>query len=363
MQHAASGAVLRCRSTGRDRPDLLHGDPSRTLLPDARVSQFLSPKFLRFRDAVRRPIDTDRPCVGCSYNLRGLTPFGRCPECGCPIEPGGAEVGPLFSVPVDARRRLRVGMLCFGLALLLPSAAAALWIAIGLSALGAMLQPGLHLLFIASAVLFGVGGWLITPAWTASALGPIALLRHAGRWGSVLVPLGAAAGVALDLGTRPTATWMTPGHEQVFLIMVALGRLGMATAALALLLVTARLAGESELDDEAGSITALWWLGAAVALIPAPFIPSSPLMHSLVSLVVIGLVYGPIRMSICVLRIASGLAWSLRMAAQAGSREARVAATREELDGHWRDRIRPLPTGDPPALSAEPDDPRPHPRG
>lgn len=31
-------------------------------------------------------IDEDMPCIRCAYNLRGLKPDGRCPECGAPIE-------------------------------------------------------------------------------------------------------------------------------------------------------------------------------------------------------------------------------------------------------------------------------------
>jgi hypothetical protein len=31
------------------------------------------------------PIATDLPCVSCGYNLRGLDPSGRCPECATPI--------------------------------------------------------------------------------------------------------------------------------------------------------------------------------------------------------------------------------------------------------------------------------------
>lgn len=30
-------------------------------------------------------IDEDRPCIGCGYNLRGLSPNSRCPECATPI--------------------------------------------------------------------------------------------------------------------------------------------------------------------------------------------------------------------------------------------------------------------------------------
>ena len=31
-------------------------------------------------------IDSDLPCLACHYNLRGIAPQGKCPECGHPIE-------------------------------------------------------------------------------------------------------------------------------------------------------------------------------------------------------------------------------------------------------------------------------------
>jgi hypothetical protein len=32
------------------------------------------------------PLDEDVPCAGCGYNLRGLAPTGRCPECGKAVQ-------------------------------------------------------------------------------------------------------------------------------------------------------------------------------------------------------------------------------------------------------------------------------------
>ena len=44
-------------------------------------------------------IDTDRPCLGCGYNLRGLRAGINCPECGLPsVLPQGLD-DPLALMP------------------------------------------------------------------------------------------------------------------------------------------------------------------------------------------------------------------------------------------------------------------------
>ncbi len=50
------------------------------------MAQFFTDKYLKYRAALeRRPIEGDRQCDQCGYNLRGLRFGGRCPECGTPI--------------------------------------------------------------------------------------------------------------------------------------------------------------------------------------------------------------------------------------------------------------------------------------
>lgn len=51
-----------------------------------------------------QPIDYDRSCTGCGYNLRGLKTSGRCPECGKSIT-GGEEVGSSDPTAPRVRRR------------------------------------------------------------------------------------------------------------------------------------------------------------------------------------------------------------------------------------------------------------------
>ena len=52
------------------------------------MSSFLSNKFLEYRKGLAgppKPIETDLSCTGCGYNLRGLTAWHDCPECGTPV--------------------------------------------------------------------------------------------------------------------------------------------------------------------------------------------------------------------------------------------------------------------------------------
>ena len=50
------------------------------------MAQFFTDKYLKYRAALeRRPVEDDRQCDQCGYNLRGLRFGGRCPECGTTI--------------------------------------------------------------------------------------------------------------------------------------------------------------------------------------------------------------------------------------------------------------------------------------
>ena len=50
------------------------------------MAQFFTDKYLKYRAALeRRPIEGDRQCDQCGYNVRGLRFGSRCPECGTPI--------------------------------------------------------------------------------------------------------------------------------------------------------------------------------------------------------------------------------------------------------------------------------------
>ncbi len=63
------------------------------ITPDDPLGEELAPVEM----VAAEPIDTHLPCIGCGYNLRGLRPGGRCPECGrgvtASLRAGGRELG------------------------------------------------------------------------------------------------------------------------------------------------------------------------------------------------------------------------------------------------------------------------------
>jgi len=117
------------------------------------------------RDADGR-LAGDLACVQCGYNLRGLSPEGRCPECGCPV--GRASWGTLlrYSDP-DWVERLARGMRWVVGGIILTCLALALAGAMGFAELRGLPRvkvpeslatlPGVGL-----SVVFLVGYWLLT---------------------------------------------------------------------------------------------------------------------------------------------------------------------------------------------------------
>lgn len=55
------------------------------------------------------PVEIDKACIRCSYNLRGLTADGNCPECGTPIEESLRGFILLYAAP-EYVQQLRKGL-------------------------------------------------------------------------------------------------------------------------------------------------------------------------------------------------------------------------------------------------------------
>ena len=73
------------------------------------MSQFLTDKYLKYRAALRGlPIEKDKPCDFCAYNLYGLRFGGRCPECGTPITYRRFRELVFHEMPLPLIRRFRL---------------------------------------------------------------------------------------------------------------------------------------------------------------------------------------------------------------------------------------------------------------
>ena len=127
--------------------------------------------FVRPPEDPNATIETDTPCRKCSYNLRGLTHGGRCPECGTPV--GLSTFGDLlrYSDPnwlVTLGRG--IGYILWGIL-----------VAIVVMILGAFFLQrsnpgGQEWLGIVAGLLGVYGAWLLPAAWANSSM------RHRESW-------------------------------------------------------------------------------------------------------------------------------------------------------------------------------------
>lgn len=124
-----------------------------------------------------RSFDVDLFCMQCRYNLRGLTPGGKCPECGKPIaESLRSDV--LYLAPLPWLARLDTGCMLIMLSILGPPLF--LFGTIAGSSDGRFTLLTFAPLF-AGMLLLAAGGWMLTTPEPHHADARAALLRRAIR--------------------------------------------------------------------------------------------------------------------------------------------------------------------------------------
>jgi hypothetical protein len=150
------------------------------------MSRFFTDTYVRSRAALRgEPIEGDRPCDGCAYNLRGLRWGARCPECGLPIRYRRTLDIRFEELPMPVIRRFRTGSLIavVGLAGIVAAQSLA-WIVLWTVN---MLAVWTLLLVLLCACLWVYGAWRLTeplevPQAAILGLGQQSRLRLCARW-------------------------------------------------------------------------------------------------------------------------------------------------------------------------------------
>ncbi len=164
------------------------------------MAQFLTDKYLKYRAALdRRPIEGDRQCDQCGYNVKGLTFGGRCPECGTPIRYRRDPTFWFDELPLTLIRRFRRSCLLATVTLF------------GMMALASVrfqaATPGSGTALLAGIGLWVYAAWRLTepfdhPRAASRGLGHLSRLRRAARWLQLawLVVAGAVAVAATPQG-------------------------------------------------------------------------------------------------------------------------------------------------------------------
>ncbi|HWB21107.1 MAG TPA: hypothetical protein VG711_12455, partial [Phycisphaerales bacterium] len=90
------------------------------------MSGFFSSRFLeqqKPRKVAGLPIDDDRACRNCGYNLRGLMTDKACPECGTPISEPRRRVDVFSAADTSTRKAVSLGLALLGWSVLIAAVA------------------------------------------------------------------------------------------------------------------------------------------------------------------------------------------------------------------------------------------------
>jgi len=232
-------------------------------------------------------IAEDKLCVDCGYNLRGLKPDGRCPECG--VEVAASLVGhELHAASLPWLRTVRRGFGQMKLAILLSVAACVL--AIGIETLLELPYPGsraavtiVWLVFAApmsAALLLAATGFL-----RATTVEPRVAYRGEGysprRWARVLTLVALLLWLTLELhkNVLPKSSWTDYVVIYLPLVLAVLAPLAVAAFVQHVIALLERTAEEKRLKS-ARSIRGYVHFAIALAAVVLLVNATAPLYRS-----------------------------------------------------------------------------------
>jgi len=321
------------------------------------MSSFLSNKYLKYRQAKGAApptkIDIDTLCVSCGYNVRGLHVGRNCPECGSAIVGDEVSDDPLLSGDMDARRHLAVGLGLVTISLMAVGVSrTAVWV-LSVITQNAEVYVPYHYGCAAASLLWVIGVFLTLPrrivmgdALLARLRWPVLLSQP--LWLVMWLAWFAYVGVGGINGGNPLAP--------MFLGVVTLCSLAAAIGVWLFGWMLMRLAMAAELDDGGQRIHVALWMLPFPALVLA-LVPDRVFAVALILIFPMVLFWGwfLVLWARGTWVMQRHVSWSLTMAVQNASREARVLATRRELEDEVNEKIRSTtPKTHQPELRAKP---------
>jgi hypothetical protein len=293
---------------------------------------------LRGAKAPARPIEHERPCLGCGYDLRGLTREGRCPECGLPISTAPTIDAPISEMPPQMVRIFRTAswLATACVAVLIVLVVGRPWLGVGWEVRSTY--------FLCLAVIWAMSVWMLTPAIDA----PQAIsrgftrngrLRRAARWLQLGWVLAAGSGLALAIldrlaagpGAAPTpASWV-----DTLRIARTLGTLTGLAGVFTLGILLQRLAEWTcDREAEAAFNWAVW--GIPLFSLLMFLTPTIFLVTLLLALLWGGAVCA---FPYALLSLSKSLAWAVRHAGEHQDRLRRQRERKDEYDAEVADTI------------------------
>jgi len=332
------------------------------------MSRFFSTKALKYRQLTARgPIDEDRPCPHCGYNLRGLPEGQRCPECGGDpaadasdesyVSSGVVERHPLvdmFATAMeDERRRWQTGLAIAAWCVIIAVGACLLHFAGSLLG-GSRMTDGAYLILgLVVSIAWAVTAWFVLPArlgviwpwsrgWRRFAL--------ATQW---LWIAGYLAWMLAEFGT------FTAGQTTMLMTGQIIARFIAGVGALVLVFLVRHVAEEAEIETAARRLNfALWLLpivtpiAMLIGFVYPTTIPSA--QRNPWGLVHVIFVLPPVVFTLAWAWLMALLAlglwqmqrytyWVKRIALQMEGRDERIAEKRRQLQKVAEAQVRALP--------------------
>jgi len=302
------------------------------------------PYFPKKQPLAAVPIDTDEPCAGCGYNLRGLTTDKNCPECGRPVRSRIQTMDVLSEANPAARARWRLALALLGWSVLAITARQFgwfIWQAIPAVTDSDAVAAALDVAAMAMAIAWVLGAWLVTsPLVVGEARSRMRWWPTAARWLTVLWLPAVSLQVVRMVNASNAGIVETAGNLAALCVVPA------CIGGWLLVMLLHRLAVHADQDDGARRLNNALWLLPPISLVMVA-LGLGPIgwMEAIMRFIILMLpwLWFMMWMGLSILELHVLTAWGLRIDGQKATREERIKEKREALTREASEVVRATP--------------------